>query len=233
MPSIGSLRLPFFIIALICFALVLLIELGALGHRLIPLDNPGTPPGLGVPYLALVDGLLFYIVILMGLPLLLPDRIHAKLQGISTLIISILVILGGIVVIIVALMLLMLMITLFLAIPFGTIAYLAIYGSFSTGLAQTLLSAVLFFKLAGAICLVLAQQRFLQNKGLVFLILTSLLANLIVSFLHSLAPTPLVSITDAIAAIIVGIIAVIWALLLLIGSLPAIFKAINPTRTIG
>jgi hypothetical protein len=42
-----------------------------------------------------------------------------------------------------------------------------------------------------------------------------------------------VSITDAVAAIVVAILAVVWAILLLIGSLPAIFKAINITRTMG
>lgn len=233
MVSLGSLRLPFFIVSLICFALVLLAEFGALAHRLIPVKDPGTPPGLGVPYLALLDGLLLFIVILMALPLLLPDRIHAKLQGIVTLIVSFLSLLGGIVMIIVALVLLMIMVSLVLAVPFGTIAYLAIYGDFATTPAQVILNLLLFLKLAGAVCLVLAHQRFLQNKGLVLLIITSLLGNLIISFLHALVPTPLVSITDAVAAIVVAILAVIWAILLLIGSLPAIFKAINITRTVG
>lgn len=233
MVSLGSLRLPFFIVSLICFALVLLVEFGALAHRLIPMKDPGTPPGLGVPYLALLDGLLLFIVILMALPLLLPDRIHAKLQGIVTLIVSFLSLLGGIVMIIVALVLLMIMVSLVLAVPFGTIAYLAIYGDFATTPAQVILNLLLFLKLAGAVCLVLAHQRFLQNKGLVLLIITSLLGNLIIAFLHALVPTPLVSITDAVAAIIVAILAVIWAILLLIGSLPAIFKAINITRTVG
>lgn len=229
----GGLRWPFFIVSLICFALVLLGEMGALAHRLIPVDDPGTPPGLGVPYLALLDGLLLFIVVLMGLPLLLPDRLHAKLQGIATLIVSLLVLLGGIALIFVAFALLMMMVALLMAAPFGTLAYFAIYGQFATGSAQAVLSTLLLLKLVGAVCLVLAHQRFLQNKGLVFLILTSLIGNLVVSFLHALVPTPLVSITDAAAAIIVAILAVIWALLLLIGSLPAIFKAINVTRTLG
>lgn len=233
MVSLDSLRLPFFIASLICFTLVLLGEFGSLAHRLIPMKDPGTPPGLGVPYLALLDGLLLFIVILMALPLLLPDRIHAKLQGIVTLIVSFLSLLGGIVMIIVALVLLMIMVSLLLAVPFGTIAYLAIYGDFSTTPAQVILNLLLLLKIIGAVCLVLAHQRFLQNKGLVLLILTSLIGNLIISFLHALAPTPLVSITDAVAAIIVAILAVIWAILLLIGSLPAIFKAINITRTVG
>jgi hypothetical protein len=230
---VESLRLPFFIVSLVCFALVLLTEMGALAHRLIPLDDPGAPPGLGIPYLALLDGLLLFIVILMALPLLLPDRIHAKLQGIATLIVGLLTLLGGIVVIFVALVLLMVMVTLLMALPFGPAVYLAIYGSFATGLAQGQLALLMLFKLVGAVCLVLAHQRFLQNKGLVMLVLTSLVANLIIGFLHSLVPVPLVSITDAVAAIIVAILAVIWAILLLIGSLPAILKAINPTRTIG
>ncbi len=235
MISLGSLRLPFFIVSLICFALVLLGEFGTLAHRLIPLKNPGTPPGLGVPYLALLDGLLFFIVILMALPLplLLPDRLHAKLQGIATLIVSFFSLLGGIVMIIVALTLVMIMVSLLLAVPFGTIAYLAIYGDFDTTPAQVILNLLLLLKIIGAVCLVLAHQRFLQNKGLVLLILTSLIGNLIIAFLHALVPTPLVSITDAVAAIIVAILAVIWAILLLIGSLPAIFKAINITRTVG
>lgn len=233
MVSVDSLRLPFFIVALICFVLVVLGECGALAHRLVPVEDPGTPPGLGVPYLALLDGLLLFIVVLMALPLLLPDRVHAKLQGIATLIVSFLALLGGILSIIVALVLLMVMVSLLLAAPFGTLAYLAIYGSFSTGLAQGILGLLLLLKLVGAVCLVLAHQRFLQNKGLVLLILTSLVGNLVISFLHALVPTPLVSITDAVAAIIVAILAVIWAILLLIGSLPAIFKAVNITRTVG
>lgn len=233
MVSVGSLRLPFFIVAVICFVLVVLGESGALAHRLIPVKDPGTPPGLGVPYLLLLDGLLLFVVILMALPLLLPDRLHAKLQGIATLIVSVLSLLGGIVMIFVALALLMIMVSLVLAAPFGTLAYLAIYGHFSTGIAQGILSLLLLLKLAGAIFLVLAHQRFLQNKGLVLLIITSLIGNLIIAFLHALVPTPLVSITDAVAAIIVAILAVIWALLLLIGSLPAIFKAVNITRTVG
>jgi len=233
MVSLDSLRLPFFIVSLICFTLVLVGEFGALVHRLIPLKDPGTPPGLGIPYLALLDGLLLFIVILMALPLLLPDRLHAKLQGIATLIVSFISLLGGIVMIIVALVLVMIMVSLLLAVPFGTIAYLAIHGGFDTTAAQVILNLLLLLKIVGAVCLVLAHQRFLQNKGLVLLILTSLIGNLIIAFLHALVPTPLVSITDAVAAIIVAILAVIWAILLLIGSLPAIFKAINITRTVG
>jgi hypothetical protein len=85
-------------------------------------------------------------------------------------------------------------------------------------------------KVAVVILLFLAQQRFVTVKGLVLLMLTSLLANIVVSFLHGLVPLFLVSILDAIAAIIVGVLAAIWALIKLIGSIPAILKGIRLDR---
>jgi hypothetical protein len=231
------LRLPFFIVAAICLVLAVALESGAnlcgsLLGRVFD-RQPGAPAGLGIPYLALLDGLLVFTIALMGLALLVPDRIHAKLQGIATLVVSFLVVLGGIAMALVAFALLMVMVGLFLAVPFGTIAYLAIFGDFDTGSAQALLAMILALKLAGGICLALAHQRFLQNKGLVLIVLTSLLANLVVGFLQNLVPTPLVSITDAIAAIVVAIIALIWAVVLLIASLPAIVKAVNVTKGLG
>lgn len=231
------LRLPFFIAAAVCLVLVVALEAGSNGcSRLIGAlfaRQPGAPAGLGIPYMALLDGLLVFTIVLMGLAMLLPDRVHAKLQGIATLIVSILALLGGIVMVLVAFALLMVMVGLFLAVPFGTIAYLALFGDFDTGSAQAMLAMIMTLKLAGGICLVLAHQRFLQNKGLVLIVITSLLANLIVSFLQNLMPTPLVSILDAVAAIVVVILALIWALFLLIASLPAIVKAVDIAKGSG
>jgi hypothetical protein len=78
---------------------------------------------------------------------------------------------------------------------------------------------------------VAAQPRFIQNKGLVALVLTSLVANLIVAFLHALLPLFLVSILDAIAAIIVAIIAIIWAIVLLVGAIMGILTAVRATAS--
>ncbi len=58
------------------------------------------------------------------------------------------------------------------------------------------------------------------------IILTSLAANIIVSFLHALVPAPLVSITDAIATIVVFVLVVLWAAFFLVGSIVAVTKAI-------
>lgn len=188
--------------------------------------SPDKPPGLGVPSLGLLDLLLLYSLVLMGLGLVVPERIHGRLQGIASLIVSILLLIGAIVLILVTLVKVLVMIALFLAAPFGTIAYLGVYGSFNRAGAAAVLSASMFFKVAAAVLLVLAHQRFLQNKGLVLLVLTSMVGNIIVSFLHGLVPIVLVSITDAVAAIVIGIFAAIWAVVLLVGSIISIVKAV-------
>ena len=72
----------------------------------------------------------------------------------------------------------------------------------------------------------LAQQRFLKLKSLILLVATSFIATIVVSFLQGLVPGPLVSITDALAAIIVGILALIWAVVILIGSINAVIQAL-------
>ena len=123
------------------------------------------------------------------------------------------------------------MVTLLLAFPFGTIAYLIIWGSFPRGEAAAVLALLMFLKLVFAGTLVAAQPRFVQNKGLVALVLTSLVANVVVAFLHALVPGVLVSILDAVAAIVVAIVAIVWAIVLLIGSIPAIVTAVRATAS--
>jgi hypothetical protein len=121
------------------------------------------------------------------------------------------------------------MISLLLSVPFGTLAYLAIYGFFDRTAASIILSLTLLLKLGFGISLVVAQQRFLQNIGLIIIVILALVGNVLVSFLHGIVPIFLVSITDAIAAIIVAILALIWAILLLIGAIISIIKALRPS----
>lgn len=192
-------------------------------------ENPPTP-GLGVPYLALVDGLLLLTLALMGASLLIPERVHGRVQGLATLVGAVVALVAGIGLLLVAIGLLITMVSLLAAVPFGTIAYLAVWGFFNRGGAAGTLGLLMTLKLAAGVCLVLAHQRFLQNKGLVLLFLTSLLANAVVSLLHGLVPLILVSITDAVGAIIVAILGLIWAVLLLVGALVSIVKVLRLKR---
>jgi hypothetical protein len=185
------------------------------------------PPGLGIPYLALVDGILAFSLGMMVLALVLPENLQAKVQSIVSVILSFFLALGSLVLIFVALAQLLLMIGLFFAVPFGTIAYLAIWGDFPKTAAAVILSLLMALKIGAAICLPIAHQRFLTAKGLILLVLTSFVATIIISFLHGIVPGPLVSITDALAAIIVGILALIWAIVILIGSIIAVVMALT------
>lgn len=226
-----ELRRPLFIVAVALILIALLVEAGSaaflqnVSSRAAALDAP--TPGFGVPYTALIEGELLFTILLMGIALLVPERVHGRVQGIATLIFSFLMLLGSILLILIAVALLFLMLALFLAVPFGTIAYLAIYGDFDREGASITLSLAMTLKLFAAGFLVFAHQRFLQNKGLVLIILTSLVATFLVGFLHGLVPGILVSIVDALAGIIVGILAAIWALVLLIGSIVSVVKAIH------
>jgi len=101
-----------------------------------------------------------------------------------------------------------------------------LFAHFARGEAASILSLLILLKMAFAVLLIMSNPRFLENKGLVFLIFTVLLVNILVAFLHGFPPGFLASITDALAAIIVALIGLVWSLNLLLRSLPAIKKII-------
>jgi hypothetical protein len=247
-------RIPF-LIGLGALVLVIAVEVGAAAVRPPPPPDPAAfrraiagqdadprpdvdalararkgqdePPGLGVPALALLDGLLLLTIGLMGASLIVPPRVMGRIQAPIRLIIAILLLLAVVMALIKAVTLLLVMFGLFVAAPFGTIAYIAVWGFFDRGDAAVALSVIMFLKVVLVIGLVLAQQDFLRGKALVLLILTSLLGSLVVTFLHGLVPGILVSITDALAAIIVAILALIWALVIAIGAIVPTIKSLR------
>ena len=185
------------------------------------------PPGAGIGYLALIDGLLVFTVVMLGLSLIIELRVYGRIQGIITLIVTFLWILACFIAALLAFVTLLLMIGLFVAVPFGTIAYLAIWGGFPTDKAAAVLALLLLLKIIFVVLLVLSQPRFLRVKGLVILIALSVLLQLVLGLIHGFLPGPVVAIGDQFWAIITAIVALIWALIMLIGSIPAIVKAIR------
>lgn len=225
-----SMRKPFFIVSLIAVLLALLVELSSMAVLHVS-TSPGSPlnlapNGKAIPMMAFLDGLVFYATLIIGIALIIPERVQSKVQGVVTLIFSFLLVIGGITALFLEIALVMLMVSLVLSVPFGTIAYFAIWANFDTDNARLVLSLLMTLKIIFAVCLVLAHQRFLQNKGFVLIILTSLVSNLIIAFLHGFVPGSLVSITDGVAAIIVCILALIWGGVYLIGGIISVVKAI-------
>jgi len=126
-----------------------------------------------------------------------------------------------------ALIKLMIMVALLLSIPFGTLVYLIVYGSFPKGSVLAVLSLLFLLKLLVGGALLATHQRFVENKGLVLLLLTTLLVNVAISFVFGLLPGILASIVDAAAAIVAGVVAIIWAIILAIGAIVSIVLAIK------
>lgn len=226
---LDKLKIPFFCAAVVCLIIAFAVEIGSqfyLGGDKVDLPSPG----LGITYLALLDWLLLFAILLVAASLLIPDRIHGRIQGIITFIVALLTLLGAIAAIFAAFSLLMLMVSLLMAVPFGTVIYFAGFSNFKVTAAAATLAFIMLYKVAFVIFLVLAHQRFLENRGLVYLIASSFIATLLLSFLHSIVPRFLAYITDDIGALITGILAGIWALSFLLGSIPAVFKALRVDR---
>lgn len=249
---IEQFRTPFFFAALASLVLVLLVEAGAVAvlgsgtseaiqvgaaelqklgiEQAGNLQSPNvreSQPGRGIYYLAMIDGILLFTVFLMTSSLFVGERIQGRVQGIATFIFSLILLIATILMIVAAVAELTLMVALLFSPPFGTAAYMATYASFDRAGAAVVLSVLMMLKFAFVVLLILAQQRFLQNKGLMILVITSFVTTLLVSILHSLAPLFLVSITDAVAAIIVAVLAIVWALVLFAGSIKSVLKAVG------
>jgi hypothetical protein len=164
---------------------------------------------------------------MLGLSLVVSLRVYGRVQGVVTLVVTFLWVLGALVTAFLAFAKLLLMVGLFVAVPFGTIAYLAIWGSFPTGQAAAILALLLLLKIVFGVLLVASQPKFLKVVGLMVLTAVSVLLQLILGFIHGFLPGPLVSIGDQLWALITVIVALVWALVMLIGSIPAIVNAIR------
>jgi len=196
-------------------------------------ESADDPPGLAIPYLALPNGLLLIIVALMALPLLVGNRRIPLIGGIVSVLGGLAAVIAGITMAIVAFVAITVMVSLFLAAPFGTLAYLAIFGFFDVWASAALLGLIMLLQLAAIVFLVVAQQSMLGNKRLVFWLLLAVLLTLLTMILHSIVPIILVSITDAVGALVIAIVGAIWGLLMLIGGIISLVKQLNLGRQGG
>ncbi len=203
------------------------IDRGDAQDQLDNISGETDPPGLGIKYLALPAGLLLVVMVQISLPMLIGHRATGTIQGVISIVAGLVGLIVGIIIAIIAFVMLLLRVSLFLAVPFGTMAYLAIYGFFPVGKAATILTLVMIGLIVTTVLLVLAQQRFLQNKSLVLLIATCLLLAFVTMFLQGFVPGILANITDALAALITAIVGIIWALVMLIGGIVAAIRAVQ------
>jgi hypothetical protein len=225
-------KLALFFLGAFALLLAVVVELGSLLLFSTPHSAAGIAgmprPGVGIRSLVFVDSVLLYALALIVLDFLPGIRAgFARIQGILTLILSIIGLILDIVFLFIAITLVLLMIALLLAVPFGTLAYLAVWGSFDVSGLRATLGLVMLLKIVGAVVAVISHPALLKNKGFVLLISSSLLATFLLGFLVAFPPGFLASITDVIGGIIALILALIWMLFYLIGSILAIIRAVR------
>lgn len=131
---------------------------------------------------------LLFTVALMGAGLVTPQRLLARVQSLATFVFALLLLIGAIVLLFAAIAQMVTMVVLFFAFPFGTIAYLIGWGFFPRGQTTALLGLIMFLKLVSGGSLLAAQPRFLANKGLVALVLTTVACTIVVQFLQGVVP---------------------------------------------
>ncbi len=223
-----------FVVAAVLFLLVVLVEVGAgqlvTSHardsETARVVGDADPSGFALSALALLDGMFLVGVIMMGVGSV-SSSLHSRIHGLVTLISSIIVIIVAIILAIICIVLLTLMLALLFAPPFGTIIYTAVFGSFPRGAALSVLAILFALRVGGGVLLFLWQPRVLKAKGLLLLFFTCLGCGVLVSFVFGLVPGLLVSILDALAAIIICIVAAIWAIVLAIFGLISIVKSLT------
>ncbi len=212
------------------FAIVLAfgLEFGGRWLMTAPSATGLERPGIGITAIAYLDFIFIYTLALIAIDFLpAVPAAFARVQGVLTLILSILGLLGAILLAFASFTFLMMMVSLLLTVPFGTIAYLAIWGAFDTGAAKVVLSLTMMLKLAGVGLILLASLSFLKNKGFMLLTISSLGMSFGLGLLQAIPPGFLVSITDALGALVTTIVLIVWILVLLVGSIFAILRAIR------
>jgi hypothetical protein len=141
------------------------------------------------------------------------------------LVLSLLGLLGTLVFAFCTFTLIMLMVTLLLAAPFGTLAYFAVWGHFPTGPARISVALVMSLKLIGIGLIAASHLTLLKNKFFLVLAGCSIGLTFVLGLLYAFPPRFLVSITDAIGALIAAIVAFVWMVIVLIGAIFAVIRA--------
>jgi hypothetical protein len=169
------------------------------------------PAPLAVSAEALLDGLLLVAAGAVALPRLVPRRNMTRYGRLSSFLVALAILLVGIAVAVKAIARLRYLDALYISPPAGTLSYLLLYGSFRRGGSLVALTGLMALKLAAIAALYWGYPRAASERGLPPLALTSVAATVAVAMAYALVPSSLASITDALAAAVVALVAILWA----------------------
>jgi hypothetical protein len=173
---------------------------------------------LALPAHALIDGLLLVCVSAVAVPRLLPGRDIGRRARFGSFLASLAILLAGIWVVVVGVARLRFRVALYLSPPVGTLSYLLLYRSFPQSGSLVALSLLMALKVAACVTLFQAFPRTASQRGIAALAVTSLAVTVVTAFCYALAPPSLAGITDALAAALAALAAVLWAGIIVSGS---------------
>ena len=188
------------------------------------------PPGLSSRALAALDLLLVWSALLLATATVSPRAWHARLRSVLTPVVCVLAALGCLALALAAVARLVLLLSLLLSPPFGTIAYLVVYGGFPTGALTAALGAAALLRAVFAGLLLASSWRYLRNRTLVALTATAFLCTAVAGLVLGLLPGILHAIADAALAILFAVLALVWAVILLLTSLPGLLALVRSWR---
>ena len=173
---------------------------------------------LAVPSQALLDGLLLVAAVAVAAPRLVRGPALARAAPLTSFLLSLAILLGGIVVVVKDIARLRALLALYLSPPFGTLSYLLLYGSSPRRGALAVLAGLMILKLAAAASFFLAFPRASSDRGVVALALTSVAATAAAALAYATSSSARAPISDALAAAVIALVAIVWAGMILSGT---------------
>ncbi|MDQ1377054.1 MAG: hypothetical protein QOE15_1227 [Acidimicrobiaceae bacterium] len=167
---------------------------------------------------ALIDGLLLVCVLALALPRLVPGRDVTRRARLGSFIASLAILLAGIWVLVAGVARLRHLVALYLSPPFGTLSYLLLDASFPRSGSLVAISVLMALKVAACVALFRSDPRVASQRGIAGLAVSSLAVTVLTVFCYSLAPPSLGNVTDALATAVVAAVAVLWAGIIVSGS---------------
>ena len=180
---------------------------------------PPDPPGYSLEADGLYLWVVFFSILISLIGMLITKASVHRVGMIISFINSIIVIFISIFLIVQAILKLIIMFGLLLALPFGPLIYMAIYGAFPKGPVLILGGLGLLCKIVAAVLLWIGGSQMIRIKSATLLLITGFVTFFIIEFGLGFVPVIFCSIADAIIGIIIAIVVIIWSIFILIGSI--------------
>lgn len=140
---------------------------------------------------------------------------------------SVIVIILSVALIVMAIIELTIMIGLLMALPFGPLIYLGIYGNFPKGVLMLVAGVGLLCKAGAALLVFMGGPQLARMKSSVLMFVTAVGTFFIMELVFGIVPGPFAGIADGILGIIFAVVAIVWAVVVLSGAIKGLTSKVS------